>query len=295
MIIVYLLFLGLLGIIVGVVVPMVVHNLITLVDELPTLVKNTDAFIRNDILTSDFMKNIEAVKVFEEWIEDSNKYITTNIDKWIGVVINNAINVTAILLKFLMGLILSIYMLNDKNKLLLSMRRINYETMPRNRACNMIAAAIKTNTIFKKFIIGKTFDSMIVGIISYIVFAIMNVPMALLLAAIVTITNMIPSIGPIIGAVPCVILTLLFNPIKAVWVLIYLIVVQQIDGLLLGPKILGDTLGMSPLLIIAGVFIGGGFFGIFGMFLGTTVLAAVRHFVEEYVEKKLDNKGIRII
>lgn len=295
MIIVYFLFLGLIGLIVGVVVPMVIQNIVTLIEDLPHLIRDADSFIRTKVLTSDVMRDTVATEVFEEWIKDSNAYIMTNIDNWLGIVINNAINVTAILIKFFMGLILSIYMLNDKNKLLLGMKRMIYATMPRDKACKFIRAASRTNIIFKKFIIGKTFDSLVVGLVSYIVLAIMTVPMALLLAVIMTITNMIPSIGPIIGAVPCVLLTLLFNPLKAIWVLIYIIIIQQVDGLLLGPKILGDTLGMSPLLIIAGVFIGGGFFGIFGMFLGPPILAAIRFFVNEYVEKQLDKKGIRVL
>lgn len=102
---------------------------------------------------------------------------------------------------------------------------------------------------------------------------------------------MIPYVGPFVGAIPAVVVTLFINPIQAIWVAIIIFLLQQFDGWYLGPKIIGDQVGVSPLLIITAIIVGGGMFGASGMFLGVPVFTVIKAFVDEYVEKKLKAKG----
>jgi len=136
--------------------------------------------------------------------------------------------------------------------------------------------------------------SIIVGIVAFIFASLTKLPVPILQAAILGITNMVPTIGPVIGAVPCLLLTLLYSPVQALWLLIFILVVQQIDGMYLSPKILGDSLGLKPLFVIVGVLIGGSIAGILGALLGTPTLAVISYFLNRYTEKRLKEKQLNI-
>ena len=197
-------------------------------------------------------------------------------------------------LDFLIGIVVSIYMISDKDSLSRRIKKLTYSIFEKKTADKVCVTSGKSGIVFRKFIIGKSIDSLIVGIFSFLVFIIIKVPLPVLLAVIIAITNMIPTIGPIIGAVPCIIITLMINPSMAIWVLIYILFVQTVDGMILGPKILGDSLGLKPFYIIVAVFIGGGLFGVVGAFLATPTLAVIKILLSEYTDRKLEEKNITI-
>ncbi len=150
----------------------------------------------------------------------------------------------------------------------------------------------EVDEIFSKYIIGKMIDSLIVGIICFMGLWFLKAPYALLMAIIVGVTNMIPYFGPFIGAVPAVIITLFTSPITALWVTLFIIVLQQLDGYIIGPFILGDSVGLSPFWIILAILIGGGLFGILGMLICVPVMAVVRNMFSRYINRRLDEKSL---
>ena len=151
------------------------------------------------------------------------------------------------------------------------------------------------NRIFNGFLYGKTIDSLIIGILSLLVMSILGLPYGLLLSLIVGITNMIPYFGPFVGAIPGVIIYLVIEPKYAIIYVVMIFILQQFDGLYLGPKILGDLTGIKPLWVIFGITVGGAYFGVLGMFLGVPTVAALMHILEVMIQKKLKDKMIQKI
>ena len=153
----------------------------------------------------------------------------------------------------------------------------------------------EANTIFSKFIIGKAIDSIIIGIVTFIVLSIMGMPYVLILSFLIGITNMIPVFGPFIGAIPsCALILLSDGPQKAISFVVFIVILQQFDGNVLGPKILGNQLGVSAFWIMCSVIIGGGLFGIVGMILAVPLFVFIHSCVTRAVNNKLLSKDLPI-
>ena len=148
--------------------------------------------------------------------------------------------------------------------------------------------------MFNSFIIGKTVDSLIVGVICYIVMLIFRWPYPVLISLIIGVTNMIPVFGPFIGAIPALFLLFIVDPSAALWFALFIIILQQIDGNIIGPLILQDSMGLPSLWIMFAIILGGGFFGLVGMFLGVPVFAVVYVIIKEIVNQRLIDKEIEV-
>ncbi len=192
----------------------------------------------------------------------------------------------------IMALVISIYMVWDNQKLVKGLKRGIYAVAPKGREEGIWRTLKQCNHIFNGFIFGKAVDSLIIGILCLIVMSILRLPYALLLSLIVCITNMIPYFGPLIGAIPGVLIYLFIDPKLALIFAVMILVLQQFDGLYLGPKILGDLTNIKPLWVIFGITVGGAYFGVLGMFLGVPVMAMVMYLVDMAIDKKLKKKKI---
>lgn len=194
----------------------------------------------------------------------------------------------------LMGLVISIYIILDGKSLKKSLRKIVYAISPSKSEEKVWQTLKQCNHIFNGFLLGKVIDSLIIGIICLIGMSILQLPYALLLSIIVCITNMIPYFGPIIGAIPGVLIYLFIDPKLAIIFAIWILVLQQFDGLYLGPKILGDQTGIKPLWVIFGITVGGAYFGVIGMFLGVPTVAVITYLSNLFLNKKLKKKKISL-
>ena len=150
----------------------------------------------------------------------------------------------------------------------------------------------KSNEIFGGFISGKILDSAIIGVIAYIVLAIMKMPDTMLVAVIIGVTNIIPFFGPFIGAIPSFIIIVLQNPIQGLYFLIFVIILQQVDGNIIGPKILGDSTGLSSFWVVFAILVFGGLWGFPGMLLGVPIMAVIYYIVSNVVTYFLKKRGI---
>lgn len=198
------------------------------------------------------------------------------------------------LLNVLLSIMAALYMLIDKNRLSTYVKKINYAIFPIDVAEYTHRMLLASGDIFNKFIIGKAIDSLIIGIICYIGCLILQFPYALLLAVFVGVTNMIPVFGPFIGAVPGIVILFIIHPITAVYFAIFIFALQQFDGNILGPLILGDKLGLPSIGILFSVCVGGGLFGIVGMFIGVPCFAVIYMVIKEFVNFRLKKKKIDI-
>jgi len=291
----YLIVLGALTFLIAIVTPNIIESITTLVSNTPEYVKNIQIFIEYNVKKFEILSGTNITQNLEEILFNSLDKITRIANTAVNEVLFQAINVTAFLLEIIISIVVSIYMLKDKENFNRQIKRLVYATFDYTNATKIIHLGQDVNRIFSRYLVGKFIDSLIIGIISFLIlFLIVRAPFSLLLSVIVGITNMIPYFGPFIGAVPAVIITLFISPIKALWVAVAILVIQQFDGLYLGPKILGDHVGVTPFWIISAITIGGALFGFMGMLLGVPVIAVLRMLIIRFVDKRLNNSNLDI-
>lgn len=285
LVIIYTLLIGLLTLFFILVTPRIIKSITDIIINMPNyynrleiLVSNlTDEKWFNDYEINDFLLN--STRKMADSLFDSLNHSMTEV-------VSGVINLTSAILQFAVGLIISIYMLYDKERFQESLKKILFHTFEKESVEKILEWGEITNTIFTDFFIGKSLDSLIIGILCGIGLSFIGAPYPFLLAFIVGIFNMIPYVGPFIGAVPAVFLTLLLSPLKALWVVLFIFVLQQFDGNILGPKILGDRLGIRPIYVMFAIFLGGGFFGIFGMLIGVPVFKLFSIAISRMIEEK---------
>jgi predicted PurR-regulated permease PerM len=144
------------------------------------------------------------------------------------------------------------------------------------------------------FIFGKALDSLIIGVTCGLCCGLMKIPYTPLIAFVIGITNMIPIFGPFIGAVPCVFILLIISPTKALEFIIFILILQQVDGNILGPYILGDSLGLPPVWVMFAIIVGGALWGVLGMFLGVPLFSVIYVLIKELINKRLSEKRIKV-
>ena len=207
-------------------------------------------------------------------------------------VVNVSIGIGNAVIKSIMSTIIAIYMLASKDRLKFQIKKFFYAYFSRNFAEETFELGRMSNTIFSDFIIGKMIDSTIIGIIAFIGMLFIYPDYAVLIAIIIGVTNMIPFFGPFIGAIPSIFILLILSPFAAFVFLIFIIVLQQIDGNIIGPKVLGSSLGLSPLWILVGIIVGNGAMGFLGMVIGVPTFAVIYNLVSCNTKKKLEEKDI---
>lgn len=198
------------------------------------------------------------------------------------------------LLNILLSIMAGLYMLIDKERLSGYAKKINYALFPTEVSEYLHRMVLASGNIFNNFIVGKAIDSLIIGVLCYIGSLIFQFPYALLLSVIIGVTNMIPVFGPFIGAVPGIVILFIIHPITALYFALFIFALQQFDGNILGPLILGDKLGLPSIGILFSVCVGGGLFGVIGMFIGVPCFAVIYMAVKEFVNYRLKKKAVNL-
>lgn len=194
------------------------------------------------------------------------------------------------IINIVVGMLIAIYLLNFKDRIFAISRKVVAATCSEKRASGLFQFAYIINTTFIGYIVGRIIDGIIIGVITFIVMSLFGIPLPILCSVIVGITNIIPFFGPFIGAIPAALLITLESPIHAVYFLIFDLIIQQIDGNIIGPKVVGTAIGMSSFWVLIAVIVGGGLFGFLGMALGVPVFAVIYRYVNMAVTKKLEKK-----
>lgn len=292
----YLLFIGIITIFVVAVIPTIRTGVREIIDNIPQYTLKLETWLEDFSLSAD----PELSGIIEGRIEESFKLLYNwlqNADlSSIGGAVTSAVSSSATaLIRFGFGLIVSIYFLFSKESLLLSIKKLCYALLGRKHADRLMDTGRKINTIFLNYIVSKLLQSLILFILGLIVLVPIGIPLAPLIAFFIAVTNMIPYFGPYIGAIPSIIVVLFYSPIKALWVAIYAVGAQILDNTIIGPKIMSEQVGISPLLVIAGVTLGGIFGGILGMVLGVPIVAVIKLvFYDPFIERKLKEQNISL-
>ncbi len=276
----YLLLIGLVAWMFIYIIPMVVDTLKTIdytafYTQIRGFLNSTYLSLEPEVIT---FLNDTITKLFSGIIN-----VFKNIS--IGSFVNSTISTV---MDIFFGLLISFYALVEKKALLRHCKRLLAAIIPEKSLNQSLAFANEANAVFSKYLIGKLIDSLIVGILSVILYSVFGIHIAPFLAIVAAITNMIPYFGPVIGGVITAIILLCVNPIEAVYAIIIIVVLQTIDGMILGPKIIGDSVGISPLLTIIAITLGGNIAGFLGMFVGVPLLAVLKSFVyDRFIEKRI--------
>ncbi len=212
--------------------------------------------------------------------------------QYIAQITSGVLSVVKTILNFIIGIIVVVYVMSIEETLIGQSKKIIYALFTAEKGNTIIETVRKSNKIFGGFVIGKIIDSAIIGVIAYIGCSIMQTPSAFLVAFIIGVTNVIPFFGPFIGAVPSVLLVLIQSPIHALYLAIFILVLQQVDGNIIGPKILGDSTGLSSFWVLFSILVAGGIFGFFGMLLGVPVFAVIYYIIQQIINAKIEKKDL---
>lgn len=251
---------------------------------------------------NDFLKSYPSINQFiDEQLTSLDNYadkignsITSVVGTYFPQVSKGIINVLLSLKNFVLGFIVSIYLLLSKETLIAQTKKTFFAIFSKKTCERSLILYHNSNKMFSGFIIGKIIDSIIIGILAFVIMSILNMPYIVLISVIIGVTNIIPFFGPFIGAIPSAFLILIDSPKKLLTFIIFIILLQQFDGNILGPRILGNSTGLPAFWVLFAIFIGGGLFGFPGMLLGVPTFAVIYAVFRTYVETKLKYKKLPI-
>lgn len=291
-----LFFLGIYGLL-SMLIPELINSITNIIDNLPRYINNIEKWLTNllknypELEENSSMIFSAVTAKAETWLTDD---LLPKINLLVASFSTGFMGALVFLKNFLIGAMISIYLLYGKESYVAQGKRLLYCLFSTKTTNNLIRDLQYVDRTFGGFIIGKVLDSLIIGILCYIGTTILNLPYALLVSVIVGVTNVIPFFGPYIGAVPSALLILLVNPIQCVYFVIFILLLQQFDGNFLGPKILGGSTGLSSFMVIVAILVGGGLFGIFGMFVGVPACAVICTAIRNGIQSRLAKKKMPI-
>lgn len=237
--------------------------------------------------TKDYVSSL--LKTVQEWILSQ---FSPQFNGLVSKVTSSVMDVLVFFKNILLGLIVSVYVMVSQESIIARSRRIIYALLNVATANQVLKNLRFVDEKFGGFLIGKVIDSAIIGVICYIVMGVGGFPYPLLVSVVVGVTNIIPFFGPFIGAIPCAILIGCDSPHYALWFVIFILILQQFDGNILGPKILGDSVGVSSFMVLVAILIGGGFFGFLGMIVGVPLCAILTSIIQTYILRRIANKDL---
>lgn len=247
---------------------------------------------------------LETNPEVERWVMAQMDSYFKDINSWLKndmlpqaqmlmtAVSGGVLSALAFLKNLLVGVIVSVYLLGTKERCASYAKKVVFAVFSRKNVYWVLRGTRKVDDIFSGFVRGKLLDSLIIGMICFVCSTLFNFPYAPLVSVIVGVTNIVPFFGPFLGAIPSLFLILLVSPVKALYFLIFILALQQVDGNIIGPKILGNRTGLSSLWVIIAILVGGSFFGLPGMFFGVPVCACLYSAVNFFVETRLRKKNL---
>lgn len=284
LILAYIVLIGFIALVLTFVIPQIGASILELIRQAPSMYTGVENGL-NDFIREHPNMNLEAIQQFvNENLPNMFEYVQGIMSSVVPMIYNAGLSIISWIINIVLAFVISCYLMWDKANLLRAIKRVIYALFSQQTARKIIDIIKKCNEIFSAYIIGKAIDSLIIGILCFVLMCLLQIPYAVLISVIVGITNMIPYFGPFIGAVPGGIILLIISPQKALIFVIMIFVLQQFDGSILGPKILGDSTGLQPIWIIFAITVGGYAAGVVGMFLGVPITAVIAYLLNTLVE-----------
>lgn len=286
-----IIFVVIIGLLIWLIVPQVIDSVTSIAKDLPGQIQSVVDFISQQFKNNEVFKSVSEtlINFANDWVE---KDMLANVTAWAGQIALGVVKTAYFIWDLFIGLIVAIYVLASREKFAAQAKKAFFAIFKTEHAKKIIEVTKTANYIFSGFIGGKILDSVIIGVLCFIGVTILKMPYPVLLAVIVGVTNVIPVFGPYIGAIPCILIVFMINPLKALYLAIFIIALQTFDGNILGPKILGDSTGLSPFWVVFAIVLGGGLFGVTGMIIGVPTFAVIYFLIEEWISQRLTTKNL---
>ena len=282
------------------VLPQLAESIMGLIEKMPEYLKQseiwmTNLFSNNPVLEENLQQlYISASDTLLSWA--NQQLMPQLLEVMKGNLVGSFVSNTLSFLKtVLVGVISAVYMLNSKHTFAAQGKKLIYSMFETDTANAVLENFRFVHKVFGGFITGKLLDSLIIGVITFVVMSILKLPYVLLISVIIGITNIIPFFGPFIGAIPSTILILLVSPLQAVYFVIFILVLQQFDGNILGPKILGESTGLASFWVMFAILLFGGLFGFTGMVIGVPLFAVIYSTISGLINRSLRDKNISVV
>lgn len=273
-----------------------------LVDSVTTLVNNLESYYKTtyDWVSGLLSDNPKLTELAGSFYNEASQWLTTKllpglqtaVTNFTGSLVTGVWSIVVFTKNFLIGIIVSVYLLAAKEKSAARCCKLLYGVLPEDKAAFTVRGFRRVDYIFSGFVRGKLLDSLIIGILCFICCSILKMPYTPLVSVVVGVTNVIPFFGPFLGAVPSAFLILLVSPKQCLVFVIFIVILQQFDGNILGPKILGDATGISSFWVIVAILVGGGFAGVLGMFIGVPVFACIQELLKFLMDRRLRKRNM---
>ncbi len=282
---------------VSLILPELIESITRIIETLPQQVNALIADIESYTFENEELNNFveEALGgisgFFNTWLYND---LLSDVNEMMADITSGVFNIVGEVFNIVIGLIVSVYVLSNRKLFSSQAKKTVYAILNTKRANLLLHITQKTNHIMGGFIIGKLIDSLIIGTICFVVLSFMGMPYTLLVSVVIGVTNIIPFFGPFIGAIPCGFLILLNDPVQCLYFTIFILILQQVDGNIIGPKILGDSTGLSAFWVLFSILLGGGLFGFAGMIFGVPIFGVIYYIASLFITQKLDAKSLPI-
>lgn len=276
----------------AIIIPQLISSVSTLIEMMQAYIPQVEQ-IANDLAVRFGLSESIWNEIIGLWSNIYNEMVKF-ISNALPIVLNSIKGITASIANVFIGIIVSIYLLMSKEKLTVQFKKVVCAFAPKNTVERIMNTVALTDKTFGGFITGQLTVAFILGVLCFISMSLLKMPYALLVSVIIGTTNIIPYFGPIIGAVPCTFIILMNSPMQALYFVILAIVLQQVDGNLISPRIVGDSVGLSGLWVLFAITVGGGLFGLIGMVAGVPAFAVIYALFRELIYKRLDKRGIEV-
>ena len=287
---VYVLAFAVVAILLGLIIPQVVQSVKDLASNMQFYLDGLNQLVQN--LTEQFDLDSEGINTMLGDFQSMMSNVSAKVAQALPQIVDVGFAIGSGVITGITAIISSIYMLAGKGRLVPQLKRLLYAILPKRRSDRLLQICSHANEVFVGFINGKIIDSAIIGVLCFILCAIFRIPYPMLVSVTVGVTNVIPFFGPIIGAIPCLFILVIVDPWAALRFFALVIGLQQFDGNILGPKILGDSTGLSAIWVLVSIVTCGGLFGFPGMILGVPTFAVLYALVREWVNNRLKAKKI---
>ena len=291
-VIAYIVLLALLSGFFAILVPQLITSIKSILQYIANFVQMNRETINQLLLKYEFL-SIEGEKLVIAW-----ENVVSQMMNYTSLLVNNLMAISSsiytVVFQLFVGMIAAFYLLMEKETFCAQAKKVCFGLFKPVTCQKLIYWTRRAHKIFAGFITGKILDSMIIGVICYVCMLVFRIEYPLLISVIVGITNVIPFFGPFIGAIPSGLILLLVNPLSALWFLVFIVILQQLDGNVIGPFILGDYVGLSPFWIMLSIMVGGGLFGFAGMLLSVPLFALIYAIVRASLETRLRQRNMPV-
>ncbi|WP_066895295.1 AI-2E family transporter [Clostridium nigeriense] len=274
------------------VIPQLVSSVSTLLDTVPDYIKSFEALINEYISSTEILNNIynTLISTWRELLKFFANFLTTSLTG----ILSTTVTITSGIVNFVLSLVLTIYMLASKETLIYQAKKMLYAFTPKSFADKSIGVGKIANTTFSKFITGQCVEAFILGALCFVGMTIFSMPYALLISVLIGVTALIPVFGAFIGTIPAVFLILIIDPIKALWFIVFILCLQQFEGNIIYPRVVGNSVGLSAIWVMLAMLVGGSTLGLIGMLIGIPTFSVAYQLIKEYTNKRLIKKDIKL-